>query len=147
MPFSRQQRRQRGFYVTKACTNCQRKHTKCSGRETCERCALRNLECTFIESGKKRGPKTNDKLPEQIYVLNGSENDFEGTFMLSSIIPNFVQGHTSTLSTLSSPYEYLQRPDNIGKFTLYSNFYEKQEIHAFQEAEPFSYNAHIDTGY
>ncbi|CAG8811994.1 40361_t:CDS:1, partial [Gigaspora margarita] len=95
------------FYVTKACTNCQQKHAKCSGKEPCECCALHNLECTFIDSGKKRGPKTNGKLPEQIYVLNGSENDLEGTFMLLSVIPNFVQGHTSALSTLSSPYEYL----------------------------------------
>ncbi|RIB09587.1 hypothetical protein C2G38_2044191 [Gigaspora rosea] len=141
MSFSRQQRRrrrqQRSSCVTKACTNCQQKHTKCSGRVTCERCALRNLGCTFIESIKKRGPKTDS-------ILNGSKNDFGGIFMPSSAIPNLVQGHTSTLS---SPSEYLQQPNNINEFILYSNFYEEQDVHAFQEAGPVPYQAHIDTGY
>ncbi|CAG8827795.1 41200_t:CDS:1, partial [Gigaspora margarita] len=141
MSFSRQQRsrrqQQRGTYVTKACTNCQQKHAKCSGRVTCERCTLRNLECTFIGSSKKRGPKTN-------IILNGSENDFGGIFVLSSVIPNRVQGHTSTLSSTS---EYLQQPNNINEFIHYSNFYEEQDVHAFQESGSVLYQAHTDTGY
>ncbi|RIB18429.1 hypothetical protein C2G38_2085698, partial [Gigaspora rosea] len=82
---SRQLRQQRrGFYVTRACTNCQQKHTKCSGRAICKRCMLRNLECTFIDSGKRRGPKTNSKHLGQVYVFNDPENDLDGTSMLSS---------------------------------------------------------------
>ncbi|KAF0532974.1 fungal-specific transcription factor domain-containing protein [Gigaspora margarita] len=107
MPFSRQQQRQkrrrRGFYVTRSCANCQRKHAKCSGGATCERCTLRNLECTFIDSGKKRGPKTDDKQSVQIYVSNGPENNFNGTSMLPSIVSNFSQGHASTLSLSGYP--------------------------------------------
>ncbi|CAG8812259.1 3309_t:CDS:1, partial [Dentiscutata erythropus] len=68
------------------------------------------------------------KLQEQAYVLNGFENDFDGTFMLSSIIPNPVQGHISILSSTS---EYLKQSDNIDVFTLYSNLYEEQNTHAF----------------
>ncbi|CAG8447116.1 4594_t:CDS:1 [Dentiscutata heterogama] len=124
MAFSRQQRRKRrGFYVTRACTNCQKKHTKCSGGVHCERCTLRNLECTFINSGKKRGPKTNGKLLEHVYVFNGPENDFNGTSTLSSVILNAIHGHALTLS--SSGY-----PDNIDEVTLYSNYYEDPNIHS-----------------
>ncbi|KAF0512250.1 hypothetical protein F8M41_018043 [Gigaspora margarita] len=93
-------------YTAKACTNYQQKHAKCSGEATCKRCTQRNLVCTFNDSGKKRGPKKNGKYPEQVYVLNGPENGFYETSMLSSVIPNSEQGHTSTLSSSS---EYLQR--------------------------------------
>ncbi|CAG8804867.1 3459_t:CDS:1, partial [Dentiscutata erythropus] len=127
MSFPRQQRR--GFYVTKACTNCKQKHAKCSGRATCERCTLRNLECTFIESGKKRGPKTNRKHLEQIYILNGPENDFNGTSVPSFVIPDAVQGHASTLS-----FSEYQQPGNINEGTFYSDSYDEKTTHAFQEA-------------
>ncbi|KAF0436103.1 hypothetical protein F8M41_004723 [Gigaspora margarita] len=208
MPFPRQQRRKkqqqqqrRGFYVTRACTNCQKKHAKCSGGAMCKRCALRNLECTFIDSGKKRGPKTDGKCSVQVNVPNGSENDFDGISMLSSVIPNPVQGHAPTLSlsgclqqqpvivdddTLYSNFYdpeqvyslnnfendivgtsmlYSMTPnpvqdhastlsgypqqqlDNVGYFTLYSDSYEEKITDAFQKVGPFSYQAHIDTGY
>ncbi|CAG8776605.1 15260_t:CDS:1, partial [Gigaspora rosea] len=42
--------KQRRTNVTKACTNCQRKHIKCTGKATCEHCAERNFECIFIDS-------------------------------------------------------------------------------------------------
>ncbi|KAF0532977.1 hypothetical protein F8M41_010832 [Gigaspora margarita] len=195
-----QQRQQRGFYVTRACTNCQKKHLKCSGRASCERCTLRNLECTFIDSGKKRGPKTDAKLvnvsngsenyfdgtsvlpsiipnpmqayastlslfgysqqqpdniddatlnsgfydPEQVYILNNFESDFDGTSMQYSMIPNTVQSHASTLSLSGYPPQQL---DNIEEIILYSDFYEKQTAYAFQEADPFSYQLCTNTGY
>ncbi|CAG8852007.1 30504_t:CDS:1, partial [Racocetra persica] len=75
LPYQRQQ----GFYVTRAYTNCQQKHAKCMGEATCERCILRGLECTFIDSGKKRGPKINGKHTKRVYIFNGLENDFDGT--------------------------------------------------------------------
>ncbi|CAG8535567.1 25685_t:CDS:2 [Dentiscutata erythropus] len=90
----------------------------------CERCTLRNLECTFIDSGKKRGPKTNGNLLEQVYVFNGPENDFNGSSTLSSVFLNSIQGHALTLS--SSP----GYPDNIDEVTLYSNYYEYPNIHS-----------------
>ncbi|CAG8711615.1 21374_t:CDS:2 [Cetraspora pellucida] len=116
------------------------KHAKCSGKATCERCKLRNLECTFIDSGKKRGPKMNDKHPAQVYSPNGSENDFDGTSTLSSAIPNAMQGHASTLSS-SIGYPQ-QQPDNINEITIYSDPYEERNISTFQELYPFSYQAH-----
>ncbi|CAG8856917.1 10147_t:CDS:1, partial [Gigaspora margarita] len=138
-------RKQRGPYATKACTNCQQKHAKCSGEITCKRCTQHNLVCTFNDSGKKRGPKKNDKYPEQVYVLNGLKNDFYETSMLSSVIPNPEQGQTSTLS---SPSEYLQwQPDNFDEFihySNYSNFYEDQNIYVIS---PFSYQTCTDTRY
>ncbi|CAG8723121.1 45151_t:CDS:2, partial [Gigaspora margarita] len=62
---------QRGPWVTRACTNCQRKHAKCSGGTTCKCCTQR--------------PKKNGKHQEQVYVLYDAENDIDGTSMLSSI--------------------------------------------------------------
>ncbi|KAF0532981.1 hypothetical protein F8M41_010836 [Gigaspora margarita] len=209
MSFPRQQRRQkqqqqqRGFYVTRACTNCQQKHAKCSGGTMCKRCTLRNLECTFIDSGKKRGPKTDGKYsvqvyvpnssendfdgisvlpsvipnpvqghastlsqsgcpqqqpvifddvtlysnfydPEQVYILNNFENDFDGTYMLYSMIPNPVQGHASTLSLSGYPQ---QQSDNADDVTLYSDSYEEKITNTSQKVGPFTYQAHIDTGY
>ncbi|CAG8591223.1 1129_t:CDS:1, partial [Scutellospora calospora] len=86
-----QQRRKRSTYVTMACTNCRQKHAKCSGKVTCRRCSQRNLECTFIDSGKRRGPRAVGRLVEQNYVNNGPELNFNGTYMLSSVIPNITQ--------------------------------------------------------
>ncbi|RIB05708.1 hypothetical protein C2G38_573891 [Gigaspora rosea] len=122
---TKQRRERRGFYATKACINCKKRHVRCSGGETCKRCRLLNLECIYIDSGKKRGPKTNGKHSEPVYILSGPENDFNGTSMLSSVISiNDVQDHASTQSSLS---EYLpQQPDNID-LTLYSA---SQNIHA-----------------
>ncbi|KAF0512245.1 Zn2-C6 fungal-type DNA-binding domain [Gigaspora margarita] len=134
-------RQQRGPYTTKACTNCQQKHAKCSGEATCKRCTQHNLVCTFNDSGKKRGPKKNGKHPEQVYALNGLENDFDGTSMLSSVIPNHKQGYTSTLPF---PSEYLQRQSDNFEFSHYSNFYEDQTIYAPQEISSVYYT---DTRY
>ncbi|KAF0447471.1 Zn2-C6 fungal-type DNA-binding domain protein [Gigaspora margarita] len=134
MPFSRQQqqRRQRGFYVTRACVNCQQKHAKCSGGATCKRCTLRNLECTFIDSGKKRGPKTDGKYSVRVYVPNGSENDFDGISMLSSVIPKPVQGHASTLS-LSGCFQ--QQPVNVDDVTFYSDFSDPEQVYILNNFE------------
>ncbi|CAG8719502.1 43769_t:CDS:2 [Gigaspora margarita] len=129
-------------YERIACTNCQQKHAKCSGGATCERCILRNLECTFIDSGKKRGPKTNGKNPGQVYVLNSYENDFDRTFVLSSIILNAMQEHKLILTSPSGHLQ--QQSDIIDEFT---HFNEEQNIHAFQEVSPFSYQARTDAGY
>ncbi|KAF0447472.1 Zn2-C6 fungal-type DNA-binding domain protein [Gigaspora margarita] len=204
MSFQRRQKQKqqqrRGFYVTRACTNCQKKYAKCSGGTMCKRCTLRNLECTFIDSGKKRGPKTDSKYSVQVYIPNGSENDFD---RLSSVIPKPVQGHASTLSlsgclqqqpanvddvtfypdfsdpeqvyilnnfendidgtflpysmtpnpmqghaSIPSLSEYPQKQsDNVYDVTLYSESYEETITNAFQNAGPFSYQTHIDTGY
>ncbi|CAG8672872.1 2550_t:CDS:2 [Gigaspora margarita] len=112
-------RQQRGPYTTKACTNCQQKHAN-------------------------RGPKKIGKHPEQVYALNGPENDFDGTSMLSSVIPNHERVYTSTLSFSS---EYLQRqPDNF-EHSHYSNFYEDQNIYVPQEISPVSYQTYTDTRY
>ncbi|CAG8565158.1 9969_t:CDS:2, partial [Dentiscutata heterogama] len=51
-------RRRRGSYATKACNNCRKKHIKCSEGVTCTYCASHNLQCTYAELVKKRGPKT-----------------------------------------------------------------------------------------
>ncbi|CAG8747331.1 19406_t:CDS:1, partial [Racocetra persica] len=74
MSFPCQRQQRRGPYATKACANCQQRHIRCSGQAPCKHCTLRNIECVFINSGKKRGPKT-----------------------LSSITPN-VKGHESNFS-------------------------------------------------
>ncbi|CAG8793991.1 14205_t:CDS:1, partial [Gigaspora rosea] len=121
-----------GFYVTRACTNCQKKHTKCSGGATCKRCTLRNLECTFIASGKKRGPKTDSKYSVQVYVPNGSENEFDGISMLSSAILNPVQGHASTLS-LSGCLQ--QQPVNVDDVTFYSDFSDPEQVYILNNFE------------
>ncbi|KAF0507671.1 hypothetical protein F8M41_018956 [Gigaspora margarita] len=120
----KQQQQRRGFYVTRACTNCQQRHAKCSGGAMCKRCTLRNLDCIFIDSGKKRGPKTDDKYSVQVYVPNGSENDFDRIRMLSSVIPSSVQGHALTQSLSGC----LQQQVNVDDFTLYSDFCDTEQF-------------------
>ncbi|CAG8528324.1 26907_t:CDS:1, partial [Racocetra persica] len=80
-------------YVTKACTNCQDKHKRCSGRATCNHCTLFNLNCIFVDSGKKRGPKKNHRPLEQNYIFNGAGFNFDETSMLFSNTSNLVQIH------------------------------------------------------
>ncbi|KAF0469270.1 kinase-like protein [Gigaspora margarita] len=48
---------QQGHYATKACSNCQQRHVKCSGKVTCNYCKLRDLERVFIKDHKKCEPK------------------------------------------------------------------------------------------
>ncbi|CAG8474293.1 hypothetical protein C2G38_2317485 [Gigaspora rosea] len=98
-----QQRRQRSPYVTKACTNCRQKHAKCSGKAICKYCMLHNLECIFIDSGKKRGPRTKRGLRtnsirfEANYISNGSEITFDEISM--SFVPsNILQSYALTSS-------------------------------------------------
>ncbi|CAG8725975.1 1372_t:CDS:1, partial [Gigaspora margarita] len=122
------------------CTNCQQNHVKCTGAASCKRCTRFNLMCTFNDSGKKQGPKKNDKLPEKVYVPNYLRNDFDRTPMLFSVISNAVQGYTSTLSLQSG---YPQQSYDIDGFTLYSDSYEEQNVLAFQEAMAPSFIKHI----
>ncbi|KAF0463778.1 hypothetical protein F8M41_026587 [Gigaspora margarita] len=83
---------------------------------------------------------------EQVYqyILNNFENDFDGTSMLYFMPPNPVQDHASNLSLSGYPQ---QQSDNIDDVTLYSDFYEEKITNASQNVGPFSYQAHIDTGY
>ncbi|CAG8586091.1 5609_t:CDS:1, partial [Racocetra persica] len=65
-------RQRRGRYATNACTNCRKRHVKCSqGSQgtACTNCASRNLMCTYTIPNK-RGPK----------VSSGSTNGFENSF-------------------------------------------------------------------
>ncbi|CAG8475349.1 9422_t:CDS:1 [Cetraspora pellucida] len=59
----------RGRYATNACTNCRKRHVKCSQGTTCKNCASRNLMCIYTEP-KKRGPK----------ISSGPVNGFESNF-------------------------------------------------------------------
>ncbi|CAG8827298.1 30552_t:CDS:1, partial [Gigaspora margarita] len=69
---SHSSRQQRGPYVIMACTNCRRRHTKCSEEATCTYCAKRNLKCTYLKSGKKRGPKAT-KRTDNVFESNFNE--------------------------------------------------------------------------
>ncbi|CAG8670017.1 33353_t:CDS:2 [Gigaspora margarita] len=156
---------------SKACTNCQQKHAKCSGSAMCKRCTLHNLEFTFIESVKKRGPKTDGRAsaltlsgclhqqsvivddvtlysdfydPEQVYVLCNFENFFDGTSMLCFMITNPVQGHTLTLSL--SGYPQLQS-DNTDDVTLYSDSYEEKSPMPFSNGYTMENNNFTDNAY
>ncbi|RIB15979.1 hypothetical protein C2G38_2038951 [Gigaspora rosea] len=113
-----QQRRQRSPYVTKACTNCRQRHTKCSGETICKYCMLRNLECIFIDSGKKRGPRTkyrlrtDSRLFEENYIFNGSEINFDEISM-SFVTSNIIQSYALTSSDNS---DITSQSDSYGKF-------------------------------
>ncbi|KAF0403429.1 hypothetical protein F8M41_009246 [Gigaspora margarita] len=107
----------------------QEKHAKCSGGATCEHCTLRNLECTFIDSGKKRGPKPDGKHAVQFNASNGSENYYDGTSVLPSMITNPAQGHLSTQSLFGYPQQ--QPYDDI----LHSEFYDPEQVHILNNFE------------
>ncbi|CAG8846735.1 6069_t:CDS:1, partial [Racocetra persica] len=76
-------RQQRGSYATNVCTNCRRKHAKCSEEAICTNCASHNLKCIYVKPTTKRGPK----------AANRSTNVFEDN---SGEAPNIEQEHTMT---------------------------------------------------
>ncbi|KAF0507670.1 hypothetical protein F8M41_018955 [Gigaspora margarita] len=61
--------------------------------------------------------------------------------MLLYSTPNPGQGHASALSDY--PQQQLNHVDDV---TLYPDPNEEKITNAFQEIDPFSYQAHIDTG-
>ncbi|CAG8775042.1 46_t:CDS:2, partial [Dentiscutata erythropus] len=82
----------RGRYATNACTNCRKKHLKCSQEATCTNCGLHNLECVYIKPVKKRGPRTVNKSTyvfesnfggaaniEQEHILTSTEHQFDNS--------------------------------------------------------------------
>ncbi|CAG8588989.1 27928_t:CDS:1 [Racocetra persica] len=83
-------RQQRGPYATNACTNCRKKHAKCSEDAICTNCASHNLKCIYVKSIKKRGPK----------AANISVNIFESN---SGKASNIEQEHTLILSQFGIP--------------------------------------------
>ncbi|CAG8529856.1 20580_t:CDS:1 [Cetraspora pellucida] len=123
--------RQRGPYVTRACTNCQQRHVKCTGSATCQYCSLHGLECIFISSNKRRGPKRKreprkkSKTLEQNYVPDNPENNSNGV----SMKPILIHNHALTFQ------------DN-NDIIFYSNSYDElQDVHTFQEIAPFVYQS------
>ncbi|CAG8515587.1 4418_t:CDS:2 [Gigaspora margarita] len=81
----------RRTYVTAACTNCMKKHSKCSGKPRCINCLRLGLACIFTDSGKKRGPKLQRKK-----IRN---HDLDGGLNISSIyVPSQeISDHSSFL--------------------------------------------------
>ncbi|CAG8681829.1 619_t:CDS:1, partial [Cetraspora pellucida] len=48
-------------HATTACINCRNKRIRCSyDANACKHCAKQNLQCIFIKSSRKRGPKGGD---------------------------------------------------------------------------------------
>ncbi|CAG8465839.1 10639_t:CDS:1 [Cetraspora pellucida] len=127
--------RQRGPYVTRACTNCQQRHAKCSGSAACQYCSLHGLECNFISSNKRRGPKRKreprkkSKSLEKNYVPDNPENK---------------SNEVSTQPILIHNHAFQDNNDIIS----YSNSYDElQDVHTFQEIAPFVYQIRTDTDY
>ncbi|KAF0483899.1 gpi mannosyltransferase 2 [Gigaspora margarita] len=103
---------QRGPYAITACTNCRRRHAKCSEEATCAYCASHNLKCAYVKSGKKRGPK----------VTKRTDNVFESNFDEAA---NIKQEHPFTLTeyqfstSIPSYFNYGQEPQQIkSEFSL-----------------------------
>ncbi|CAG8514968.1 9039_t:CDS:1 [Racocetra persica] len=84
-------RQQRGRHATNACTNCRKKHAKCSEEAICTNCASHNLECIYVKPVKKRGPKATDR----------SANVFEDN---SGDAPNIELEHSSTQFGVPIPF-------------------------------------------
>ncbi|KAF0537209.1 MAL-activator protein [Gigaspora margarita] len=80
-------RQQRGNYATNACTNCRKKHKKCSEEAICTYCASHQLKCIYVNPVKKRGPK----------AAKRSSNVFESNFSEVANI-NIEQEHIVTLT-------------------------------------------------
>ncbi|CAG8722675.1 8776_t:CDS:2, partial [Dentiscutata erythropus] len=103
------------------CTNCRKKHIKCSEGVTCTYCASYNLQCTYAKSFKKRGPK----------AANRATNGFENYFYEAV---NTEQDHVLTSNEfqfgVSTPY-------------YFNGSEEPQPI----QSDFFPYQVHIDTNY
>ncbi|CAG8568186.1 24744_t:CDS:1 [Gigaspora margarita] len=87
-------RRRRGPYATKACTNCRKKHLKCSEGVTCTNCASHNLQCIYVKSINKRGPRT---VNRSIYVFESNfdeaasieQEHTSNEYQFSTFIPSY----------------------------------------------------------
>jgi hypothetical protein len=63
--------------ASKACYECQRRHTRCGFERPCERCKRLGLECVDVQSIKKRGrsqKKAEYNIHYQHTFVNNSEN-------------------------------------------------------------------------
>ncbi|CAG8491871.1 900_t:CDS:1 [Scutellospora calospora] len=106
------------IYATRACTNCQKRHEKCSGAITCTNCIKRKLCCEFINSGKKRGPKSKenvvDTIQEQAYVSASYANSIQDNAMTYMPGTEYLEFNNyiaeSSLSTESLIYFYIMMP-------------------------------------
>ncbi|CAG8502863.1 9225_t:CDS:1 [Gigaspora margarita] len=85
----------RGPYATKACTNCRKKHLKCSEGVICANCASHNLQCIYVKSNKKRGPRT---VNRSIYVLESNfdeaasieQEHISTEYQFNTLIPSYI---------------------------------------------------------
>ncbi|CAG8781368.1 26305_t:CDS:1 [Gigaspora margarita] len=105
---------QRGPYVTMACTNCRRRHTKCSEEAICTYCATRNLKCIYVKSGKKRGPK----------ATKSTNNVFESNFDEAANIEQeqpFTLAENQFNTSIPSYFNYSQEPQ-----PMQSDFFSNQ---------------------
>ncbi|CAG8596511.1 44465_t:CDS:2 [Gigaspora margarita] len=105
---------QRGPYMTMACTNCRRRHTKCSEEATCTYCATRNLKCTYVKSGKKRGPKATKR------TNNVFESNFDEAANIEQEQP-FTLTENQFNTSIPSYFNYSQEPQ-----PMQSDFFSNQ---------------------
>ncbi|CAG8693387.1 15822_t:CDS:1 [Racocetra persica] len=102
-------------YVSAACTNCKRKHAKCSGVVPCKTCKVKNLKCHYAP-GRKRGPKE-----KSINRLDGAQitdqcNDLGVTEYFKDPLDNEQCNDKSDLGVT----EYFKNPLN-NDFVLYND--------------------------
>ncbi|KAI8986988.1 fungal-specific transcription factor domain-containing protein [Pilobolus umbonatus] len=102
--------------VSKACEQCRRKKVKCDGNSPyCNNCVNLNLQCTYKESTKKRGPPKG-----YIEAIEGRLHRLEA--LLGSIIHEDDPRSQAILAELNAPletaYGELVRPRPMRRETL-----------------------------
>ncbi|CAG8677992.1 9126_t:CDS:1 [Cetraspora pellucida] len=131
MSFPCQLQQRRGPYATKACANCRQKHIRCSGTAPCKHCTLRNIECVFINSGKKRGPKT----PSSI-TPNAKSHASSFPQQLDNYIPfYFIPYSAFQINVSEEPVQFFNQANYVVQ-DLTSDLY--------QNNAPFIHNATLD---
>ncbi|CAG8739278.1 25136_t:CDS:2 [Dentiscutata erythropus] len=99
MPFLNQ-RQQRGRYATNACTNCRKKHIKCSEETTCK--SVNVFECNFdkVPNIEHENTLTQSSVPISLCLNYNNTNDI----MRNNNVPVNFFGNTFSLPNNLSPY-------------------------------------------
>ncbi|CAG8714891.1 5887_t:CDS:1, partial [Dentiscutata heterogama] len=135
--------RRSSSYASVACTNCQRKHAKCSGEIPCINCEEKSLICQIMP-GRKRGPKEKSVEVNRLDVAQITENQYiksnlEVTDYSKDFLHNNCNFHNGlTLIQPMQPHNCNVPITNYNSYDLNSfNFNDGQSSLEFQQQNGF----------
>ncbi|KAF0498498.1 hypothetical protein F8M41_020538 [Gigaspora margarita] len=115
---------QERVYVSKACTNCQMRHEKCSPHVPCRNCVRHNFDCVFNYTYKKRGRKSKKRVD-----TNSSIQIQENIF--SSSIDNQNQQLCNKMENTTQNHALISY--DASEQSIISNDFNQEQFHPFND--------------